>query len=151
MTLPQHATDPYAEAMPPLRMFFSLRGRVSRRQFWLFGVLALIGLAFLGHALLGIAQVRAQTADLLVNLLLVWPALAVSFHSVGTTLSWARDMEARLTAVSSLMIPSTNGTRVSLAPSQGNGSSPRACRCFLPSTVWPFQTMSRRCSLACRQ
>ena len=32
----------------------------------------------LGHALLGIARVRAQTADLIVNLLLVWPALAVS-------------------------------------------------------------------------
>jgi uncharacterized membrane protein YhaH (DUF805 family) len=78
MTLPRAATDPYAEAMPPLRMFFSLRGRVSRRQFWLFGVLALLGLALLGHALLGIARVQEQTADLLVNLLLVWPALAVS-------------------------------------------------------------------------
>jgi uncharacterized membrane protein YhaH (DUF805 family) len=64
--------------MPPLRMFFSLRGRVSRRQFWLYGMLALLGLAMLGHALLGIARVRAQTADLLLNLLLVWPALAVS-------------------------------------------------------------------------
>jgi uncharacterized membrane protein YhaH (DUF805 family) len=51
---------------------------VSRRQFWLYGVLALIGLAMLGHALLGIARVRTQTADLLVNLLLVWPGLAVS-------------------------------------------------------------------------
>jgi uncharacterized membrane protein YhaH (DUF805 family) len=78
MTLPRAVTNPYAEAMPPLRMYFSLQGRVSRRQFWLFGVLVLIGLAFLGHALLGIARVRAQTADLLVNLLLVWPALAVS-------------------------------------------------------------------------
>jgi uncharacterized membrane protein YhaH (DUF805 family) len=78
MTLPQPASDPYAEAMPPLRLFFSLQGRVSRRQYWLFGVLALIGLAFLGHALLGITRVRAQTADLLINLLLVWPALAVS-------------------------------------------------------------------------
>ena len=59
-------------------MFFSLHGRVSRRQFWLYGVLALLGLAALGHALLGIARVRLQTADLIVNLLLVWPALAVS-------------------------------------------------------------------------
>ena len=78
MTLPQHATDPYAEAMPPLRMFFSLRGRVSRRQYWLYGVRALAALAVLAHALLGIARVRAPTADLIVNLLLVWPALAVS-------------------------------------------------------------------------
>jgi uncharacterized membrane protein YhaH (DUF805 family) len=72
------STDPFAEAMPPWRMFFSLRGRVSRRDFWLFGVLALIGLAVLAHALLGIARVPPQTADLIVNLLLVWPALAVS-------------------------------------------------------------------------
>jgi len=79
MNQPTSTDAPWPEErMPPLRMFFSLQGRVSRRQYWLFGVLALIGLAFLGHALLGIARVRAQTADLLVNLLLVWPALAVS-------------------------------------------------------------------------
>ena len=72
------STDPFAESMPPQRMFFSLRGRVSRRDFWLYGVLALIGLAVLAHALLGIARVRPQTADLIVKLMLVWPALAVS-------------------------------------------------------------------------
>jgi uncharacterized membrane protein YhaH (DUF805 family) len=70
--------DPYAEAMPPLRLFFGLQGRVSRRQYWLFGVLALLGLAVIGQALLGIARVRPRTADLVVNLLLLWPALAVS-------------------------------------------------------------------------
>ena len=75
-TLP--AADVNAETMPPLRLFFSLRGRLSRKQFWLYGVLALLGLAMLAHALLGIARVRAPTADLIVNLLLVWPALAVS-------------------------------------------------------------------------
>jgi uncharacterized membrane protein YhaH (DUF805 family) len=75
---PSPAANPYAERMPPLRVFFSLRGRVSRRQFWLYGVLALIGFAVLGHALLGIARVSSRNADLIVNLLLVWPALAVS-------------------------------------------------------------------------
>lgn len=78
MNSPVPAADPYAETMPPLRTFFSLHGRLSRRQFWLYGVLALIGLAMLGHVLLGIARVRAPRADLIVNLLLVWPALAVS-------------------------------------------------------------------------
>lgn len=78
MNAPTPTTDPCTEAMPPRRMFFSLHGRVSRRQFWLYGVLALLGLAALGHALLGIARVRTQTADLIVNLLLLWPALAVS-------------------------------------------------------------------------
>jgi uncharacterized membrane protein YhaH (DUF805 family) len=64
--------------MPPRRLFFSLKGRVSRREFWLYGVLALLGVALLAHALLGIAGMRAHRADLLVNGLLVWPALAVS-------------------------------------------------------------------------
>jgi len=70
--------DPFAEVMPPGRLFFSFNGRASRRQFWLYGVAALLGLALLGHALLGIARVRTHTADLVVNLLLLWPALAVS-------------------------------------------------------------------------
>jgi uncharacterized membrane protein YhaH (DUF805 family) len=70
--------DPFAEAMPPHRLFFGLRGRVSRRDYWLYGVLTPIGLAALGHALLGIAQVAAAHADRVVNLLLVWPVLAVS-------------------------------------------------------------------------
>ncbi len=72
------ADDPFAEAMPPRRMFFSLQGRISRRQYWLYGVLALLGMALLGHVLLGIARVRPRTADIVVNLLLIWPALAVS-------------------------------------------------------------------------
>ena len=72
------AANPFAETMPPLQLFFGLRGRVSRRQFWLYGVLALIGLAMIGHMLLGIARVSPRSADLVVNLLLLWPALAVS-------------------------------------------------------------------------
>jgi uncharacterized membrane protein YhaH (DUF805 family) len=70
--------DLFAESMPPWRLYFSLRGRISRHDFWLHGVLALIGLAVLAHALLGIARVREPTADLIVNALLLWPALAVS-------------------------------------------------------------------------
>jgi uncharacterized membrane protein YhaH (DUF805 family) len=60
------------------RVLLSPQGRVSRRTFWLWGVLALIGLGILLHALLGIARVRQNTAEHLVNLLLLWPALAVS-------------------------------------------------------------------------
>ena len=77
-TVARPLPDPFAEAMPPSRLYFDLRGRVSRRQFWLHGVLALIGVALVAHALLGIARVSADTADLAVNLLLLWPALAVS-------------------------------------------------------------------------
>ena len=63
MNTPRPAVNPFAERMPPLRLFFGLRGRVSRQQFWLYGVLALIGLAALGHALLGIARVRPASAS----------------------------------------------------------------------------------------
>lgn len=70
--------DPLAERMPPQRMFLSLQGRVSRREFWLWGVLALLGMALLLQALLAIAGVGPAAAERLVNLVLVWPAVAVS-------------------------------------------------------------------------
>jgi uncharacterized membrane protein YhaH (DUF805 family) len=66
------------EDVSPLTMLLDPRGRISRRSFWLWGVAALLGLAILLHALLGIARVRAATAEHVVNLLLLWPALAVS-------------------------------------------------------------------------
>ena len=62
----------------PLRIFLSVRGRVSRRTFWLYGVLSLLGLGLLGHALLGIAGVEEDSIEVIVNLLLVWPAVAIS-------------------------------------------------------------------------
>jgi len=85
------AANPFAETMPPLQLFFGLRGGVSRRQFWLYGVLALIGLAMIGHMLLGIARVSPRSADLVVNLLLLWPALAISakrWHDRGKSAWW---------------------------------------------------------------
>ncbi len=59
-------------------IYLSLHGRLSRRDFWLFGVLALIGVAVLALLLLGIAGVRERHADVIINLLLFWPGLAVS-------------------------------------------------------------------------
>lgn len=73
LPLPQ-AHDPSS----PRFVFFALRGRVSRRTFWLYGVAALLGLGVLGHALLGIAGVTRSNAEVAVNLLLLWPAIAVS-------------------------------------------------------------------------
>lgn len=70
--------DPLEERMPPQRLLFSLQGRISRRDFWIWGVLVLIAVAALLHALLRIAGVGARAAEGLVNLLVVWPAVAVS-------------------------------------------------------------------------
>lgn len=59
-------------------LFGAWRGRVSRRAFWLYGVGVLTGLGILAHALLGIAGVRPERADAVINLLLLYPALALS-------------------------------------------------------------------------
>ncbi len=64
--------------MEPWRIFLDPRGRVGRATFWLYGVGALLGFAVLGHMLLGIARVRQETADHLVNVLLFWPVIATS-------------------------------------------------------------------------
>jgi uncharacterized membrane protein YhaH (DUF805 family) len=62
----------------PLVLLLDPRGRISRRGFWLWGVGVPIGLGIVLHALLGIARVKAETAENIVNLVLLWPALAVS-------------------------------------------------------------------------
>lgn len=62
----------------PWRMLLSAEGRISRRQFWLWGVGAMLGLAFVLHGLLALARVRLAVAEPLVNLLLLWPALVIS-------------------------------------------------------------------------
>jgi uncharacterized membrane protein YhaH (DUF805 family) len=59
-------------------IFGAWRGRVSRRTFWLYGVAALLGLSVLGQALLEIAGVRGERSSWIVEVLLVYPALAVS-------------------------------------------------------------------------
>ena len=71
LALPQDQTS-------PLHIFLSVKGRVSRRTFWLYGVVALLGMGLLASALLGIAGVEQRRIEAIVNLLLVWPAIAVS-------------------------------------------------------------------------
>jgi uncharacterized membrane protein YhaH (DUF805 family) len=66
------------EAMSPQQIFFSFQGRIPRRIWWLYGVLGLLGLGVLGHTLLRVAGLSEEKAEDLVNLLLTWPALAVS-------------------------------------------------------------------------
>ncbi len=59
-------------------IFGAWRGRVSRRTFWLYGVCALLGLGVLSYALLGIAGMKPARAEWVVNILLLYPAMAVS-------------------------------------------------------------------------
>ncbi|MDP3084907.1 MAG: DUF805 domain-containing protein [Rubrivivax sp.] len=66
------------EPMSPLRIFLDPRGRIARREFWLYGVLALFGLTLLLQTLLAVARVPSGTASTWVQMLLLWPAVAVS-------------------------------------------------------------------------
>lgn len=54
------------------------RGRVSRRGFWIYGIAIPVGLTLLVQALLDIAGVDPVHAEWTINLMLLYPALAVS-------------------------------------------------------------------------
>lgn len=59
-------------------IFLSLHGRVSRRSFWIYGVGAMLASALYLYAIGGIVGLTAGRAELLVNLVLLLPAVAVS-------------------------------------------------------------------------
>lgn len=85
------SAPPVGEAMPPFKLFFSLRGRVSRSTFWIFGVLGLAGLGIVLGALLNIAGWQGERVESFVNLLLLWPFVAVSakrWHDRGHSAWW---------------------------------------------------------------
>lgn len=78
MTTHTFTDNPYAEPMSPAQILFSFNGRIPRKTYWLWGVLALLGAAAGISMLLRIAGVSETTTEMLVQLLVVWPAVAVS-------------------------------------------------------------------------
>ncbi|NML14767.1 DUF805 domain-containing protein [Azohydromonas caseinilytica] len=66
------------EAMSPQQIYFGFQGRIPRRIWWLYGVFGLLGVGVLGYTLLRVAGMSEEKAESVVNLLLTWPALAVS-------------------------------------------------------------------------
>ena len=62
----------------PRWLLFSFDGRIGRRSWWLWGAAVMIGMAMYLTAVLRIAGMSKDTTVLLVNLLLLWPALAIS-------------------------------------------------------------------------
>ena len=65
------------EPLTPQQIFFSFEGRIARRTWWLYGVLALLGLGVLLTVLLRVVGLSARTTDIAVNLALLWPSLAI--------------------------------------------------------------------------
>ena len=64
---------------PSLRqLLFGFEGRIGRRTWWLWGVAAMLGFAIYATVLLRVAGVSASTTDTAVNLLMLWPGLALS-------------------------------------------------------------------------
>jgi uncharacterized membrane protein YhaH (DUF805 family) len=78
MPAPAHPWLAGPEPPGPLHIFFALEGRIGRKTWWLYGVLAIIGLGLVGTALLRIAGVSAGAAEATMNVVLLWPAIAVS-------------------------------------------------------------------------
>lgn len=74
------ATDPHRPPPPlePEQIFFSPRGRIARRTWWLYGVGAMLGIGVLLNALLRIAGMAPDPAAAVVTLVLLWPSLAIS-------------------------------------------------------------------------
>ncbi len=77
-TLPALPTTHMPLDDQPWRLLLDPRGRIARGTWWLYGVLLPLGVGLLLHALLGIARIRAELAEHVVNVLLLWPSLAVS-------------------------------------------------------------------------
>jgi uncharacterized membrane protein YhaH (DUF805 family) len=71
-------TNRFSAPMTPAQILFSFQGRIPRKTFWLWGVLALVIVALFLVLLLGILGIEDDKTELLVNLVLLWPALAVS-------------------------------------------------------------------------
>ncbi len=66
------------ERMSLRQLYIGLQGRIPRRTYWLHGVLTLLLLGVVINALLDIANLDNETAGKLVNLVFLWPLIALS-------------------------------------------------------------------------
>ena len=83
--------SPFDDPMPTRQILLSLRGRVPRKVFWLYGVLGPLLVSVMAQMLLGIAGVPERAAELLATALIAWPCTAVSvkrWHDRGKSGWW---------------------------------------------------------------
>jgi uncharacterized membrane protein YhaH (DUF805 family) len=111
--------------MSPLRFYFSFAGRISRRSFWRAGMLPLGGVGLVLGALLNIAGWHGERVEALVNLLLLWPAAAVSakrWHDRGHSGWWV--LVAMVPLLGLVLVLLENGLRGSQPGSNAYGPAP---------------------------
>ena len=74
------APSPYLLTGDPTlaQLYLGFSGRLSRRAFWLHGVLGLTIFSLVAMALFEIAGLPPERAEATANLLIVWPLLAIS-------------------------------------------------------------------------
>ena len=83
-------TPLFVEAAPPVWLYLSLNGRINRATFWR-GLLGLVVAGLVLQALLMVAGLRSEPAGKLVNLVLLWPAVALSakrWHDHNRSAAW---------------------------------------------------------------
>jgi uncharacterized membrane protein YhaH (DUF805 family) len=71
-------TNRFAAPLTPGQILFSFQGRIPRKTYWIWGVGALLLVGIFFYILLGIVGVKDQATQYLVNLLLLWPSLAIT-------------------------------------------------------------------------
>ena len=72
-------------------LLWSLQGRITRRTWWLWGVAMPLGMALYLTVLLRVSGVSPRVTDVVVNLALLWPVLAVGvkrWHDRGKSGWW---------------------------------------------------------------
>ena len=80
------------ERLSLAQLYLGVRGRIPRRTYWLHGVLSLLLLGVVVNGLLVIARVDEDTSGKLVNLVFLWPLIAVSAkrqHDFNFSAWWA--------------------------------------------------------------
>ena len=72
-------------------LLLGLNGRIGRRTWWLWGVALPLGLSLYFTVVLRVAGASARATDIAVNLLVLWPMIAVSvkrWHDRGKSGLW---------------------------------------------------------------
>ena len=72
------APNRFDAPMSAQKILFSFEGRIPRKTYWIWGVLVLLAFLLFASLVLGILGVDETVGGALMNLVVLWPALAVS-------------------------------------------------------------------------